>query len=75
MARAREEGVVAAQEEEKNRGLIKKVWMGDEGEDWREKRLEEERKALQEGKGYYGLIVDQIAEVFGRKEKNDGRAC
>lgn len=38
--------------------------MGQEEEGWMEKRLREEQKALEEGKGYSGLIMDQIWEVW-----------
>ncbi|KKA27834.1 hypothetical protein TD95_003902 [Thielaviopsis punctulata] len=49
---------------EKERGLFKKLWLGNEGEDWKQKRMEEDRKALEEGKGISGIIMDQISEVF-----------
>lgn len=52
----------------KERGLFKKLWLGDEGEDWKEKRMEEDRKALEEGKGISGIIMDQISEVFSGKD-------
>ena len=47
------------------RGTVRSVWMGSESEGWKEKRLEEHRQALEEGKGLGGIIMDQIAEVFG----------
>jgi hypothetical protein len=46
--------------------LFERFWMGKEREGWKEKRLEEERKALESGTGYGGLIVDQVKEVFGK---------
>ncbi|KAK3902602.1 hypothetical protein C8A05DRAFT_33677 [Staphylotrichum tortipilum] len=57
------------------RGLWERVWMGEEREGWREKRMEEEKRALEEGKGYGDLIVEQIAEVWkGREgEKGEGK--
>ncbi|CCC11298.1 unnamed protein product [Sordaria macrospora k-hell] len=65
-------------EQEKNGGVLTKIWMGDEKEGWKEKRLEEEKKALESGKGYGSLIMDQIWEVWnqegkdGKKKKKDG---
>lgn len=59
--------------EMENRGLLEKVWMGEETEGWKERRLKEEREALQEGKGYGSLIVEQIWEVWnwGKKKEED----
>ncbi|KAM7195290.1 hypothetical protein V8F33_006798, partial [Rhypophila sp. PSN 637] len=51
---------------EEKKGVLTKVWMGDEKEDWKEKRLEEERKALEAGKGYSDLIVEQIWDVWNQ---------
>lgn len=50
--------------EKKERGIIEKVWMGGEGDDWKAKRDQREREALEEGRGYGGLIIDQIWEVW-----------
>lgn len=44
--------------------MAQKIWMGDEGPGWRERRAREDRKALEEG-GYAGLIGERIVEVFG----------
>ena len=52
------------QKEKEDRGLLEKVWMGSEGEDWKEKRDQREKEALEEGKGYGGMIMDQIWEVW-----------
>ena len=51
----------------------KKLWMGEEGEGWKEKRMREEREAMEEGKGYGGMIMDQIWEVWnwGKTEDDD----
>lgn len=60
---------------EEKRGVLTKVWMGDEKDGWKEKRLDEERKALESGKGYSDLIVEQIWDVWnqtwrgGKKEE------
>lgn len=53
-----------AEKERRERGLLKKVWMGDEGDDWKAKRDQREREALEDGRGYGGLIIDQIYEVW-----------
>jgi len=50
------------------RGFWERVWMGNEEEGWKEKRLEEERKALESGKGYGDLIIEQVKEVFGKRD-------
>lgn len=55
--------------------LIGKIWMGDASPDWKEKREQKEREALQEGGGgYWGLITDQIAEVWNGGKKDEGNA-
>ena len=50
--------------ERRERGIIEKVWLGGEGPDWKAKRDQKEREALEEGRGYGGLIMDQIWEVW-----------
>jgi hypothetical protein len=57
---------VKAQEEKarQEQGLLKKIWMGDETEDWKAKRDAREKEALEDGRGYGGLITDQIWEVW-----------
>ena len=50
--------------EKKERGLIGKLWLGGEGKDWKTKRDQREKEALEEGRGYGGLIMDQIWEVW-----------
>ena len=60
LARKKEEDRV----KEKERGLVEKIWMGSEGNDWKAKRAQREKEALAEGKGYGGLIMDQIWEVW-----------
>ncbi|KAK4103817.1 hypothetical protein N658DRAFT_465460 [Parathielavia hyrcaniae] len=54
-------------------GGLERWWMGGETEGWKERRLEEERRALESGKGYGGLIVDQIKEVWSGEGKKGGR--
>lgn len=59
------EGVGQGQESEGGvAALSKKLWMGSESEGWKERRVREEREALEEGRGYAGLILDQIWEVW-----------
>ncbi|KAL2148832.1 hypothetical protein VTH82DRAFT_1979 [Thermothelomyces myriococcoides] len=54
-------------------GLWERLWMGGEEEGWKEKRLEEERKAIESGKGYGDLIVEQVMEVWkGKSSPADG---
>jgi hypothetical protein len=52
------------EDERKERGVLEKVWLGGEGDDWKAKRDKREREALEEGRGYGGLIMDQIWEVW-----------
>lgn len=44
----------------------KDIWMGGEKEDWKQKRLAEEQRKLDEGEGYWGMIVDQVWEVWNQ---------
>ncbi|KAL9023772.1 MAG: hypothetical protein Q9196_006983, partial [Gyalolechia fulgens] len=46
-------------------GLARKLWYGSETEGWKERRIREEREALEEGKGYGGLIGDAVRDVLG----------
>lgn len=52
------------QEKNKTAGMVKDIWMGGESEDWQEKRAEEHRKSMEEGKGLSGIIFEQIADVW-----------
>lgn len=60
------------------KGLIHKIWLGDEKAGWQKRRLEREREELENGKGYGDLIMEQVREVFpgfgggrGRGEEGD----
>lgn len=54
-------------------GLARALWLGQEGDGWKERRVQEEREKLAEGRGYGGLIVDQIWEVWnGGGKKGEG---
>jgi hypothetical protein len=68
----REKGRQGLQGQEE-KGILGKLWMGDEKEGWKERRLEEEKKALEEGKGYTDMIFEQIWEVWNwdKKKKNN----
>lgn len=59
------------QEGAEEKGVLSKIWMGDEKEGWRERRLEEEKKALEEGKTYTDMIFEQIWDVWNW-DKNKG---
>lgn len=64
------EGVIEELEREReNRGLVKRIWYGGEGEDWKEKRDQREKEALENGDGYGGLIMGQIKEVFNFEKR------
>jgi uncharacterized protein YdaU (DUF1376 family) len=55
------------------KGILGRIWMGDQPDDWKEKRMEEERKALEEGKGYMEMIFEQVWDVWNwdKKKGND----
>ncbi|KAK8065611.1 hypothetical protein PG997_012358 [Apiospora hydei] len=56
--------------ERERRGTLESIWMGEEDADWREKRDQKEKEALQDGGvGYWGLITEQLSEVWGHGEK------
>lgn len=58
---------------EEEKSVLGKLWMGDEKEGWKERRLEEERKAIEEGKGYMDMIFEQVWEVWNwDKKKGSG---
>ncbi|KAK3359803.1 hypothetical protein B0T25DRAFT_601078 [Lasiosphaeria hispida] len=54
------------------RGVIGRLWLGDEEEGWQKRRLEKEKEALESGKSYWDLIVEQMAEVWGSKKEDEG---
>ena len=65
------EKLKARQSQEK--GVVDRVWMGGESAGWKERRLREEQKAIEEGKGYSDLIMDHIWDVWnwGRKTEEE----
>jgi hypothetical protein len=60
--------------EQSERGLVGNIWMGGEREGWRKRRLQEEREALESGKGYGSLIMDYIRDAWhqGLKGRENG---
>ncbi|KAI2621672.1 hypothetical protein GGR54DRAFT_639005 [Hypoxylon sp. NC1633] len=65
-------GEGAEGDKEKDRSLLEWVWMGDSSDDWKEKRDRREKEALSEGGGgYWGLITDQLSEVWNQGKKKD----
>lgn len=85
--RAKEMQKILQEEREKSRrtlerkegqekGILGKLWMGDEEEGWKERRLEEEKKAIEEGKSYGDMIFEQIWEVWNwdKKKGKDGES-
>ncbi|TID18327.1 gb [Venturia nashicola] len=68
----RERGIEGSDKKTGTLGVVDKIWMGDQGDDWQAKRAERERKVLQNGEGYGTLIMDQIKEVWtGKKREED----
>lgn len=58
--------------EKKEMGWLQRLWLGDADPDWKEKRDQKEREALQEGGvGYWGLITEQISEVWNGEKKEE----
>jgi len=53
-------------------GALRKIWMGDEQEGWKERRIEEEKKAFEEGKTYTDIILGQISDVVNWDKKKGG---
>ncbi|KAG6356964.1 hypothetical protein INS49_014839 [Diaporthe citri] len=55
-----------------SRGIVSRLWMGGEKEDWREERARKEKETLENGEGYGTLIMDQVKEVFSGSKKGAG---
>lgn len=66
----REREAAGKKTNEKDSNVIKDIWMGGEGENWREKRAAEHQQAFDEGKGLSDLIFEQVAEVWRGSPKN-----
>ncbi|KAH7132646.1 hypothetical protein B0J11DRAFT_522197 [Dendryphion nanum] len=71
---ALKEGNASLGSKGENKGILHRLWMGDEKEGWRERRMEEERKAVEEGKSLTDIILEQIWEVWNwdKKKRGDG---
>ncbi|KAF1927582.1 uncharacterized protein M421DRAFT_421424 [Didymella exigua CBS 183.55] len=71
---AREEERRKLGTKEQGEGVLTKIWMGGESEGWKERRLEEEKKAIEEGKSFSDMIFEQIWDVWNwdKKGKGDG---
>ncbi|ORY09974.1 hypothetical protein BCR34DRAFT_358841 [Clohesyomyces aquaticus] len=54
------------------RGILQRIWMGDEKDGWKERRLQEEKEKLERGETYTGMIMDQIWEVWNWDKKKGG---
>lgn len=58
--------------------VVKDIWMGGEGEDWKKKRAEEHQKAFEEGKGMSDIIMEQVSDVWrgnwGKSSKADSES-
>ena len=57
------------QSAEEDKGVLKKIWMGGETEGWKERRLQEEKKAIEEGKSFSDMIYEQIWDVWNWDKK------
>jgi hypothetical protein len=58
--------------ENDDKGVLKKIWMGGESEGWKERRLEEEKRAIEEGKSFSDMIFEQIWDVWNWDKKGKG---
>jgi len=58
--------------EKEEKGILGRLWMGGEEEGWKERRLEEERRALEDGKGYLDMIFEQVWDVWNWDKKKKG---
>jgi hypothetical protein len=63
--------VEAPKKEEEKRGVLESVWMGGEGSDWKEKRDQKEREAMERGDGVGTLIQVYFADAFGLKKDGE----
>ena len=59
----REQREAEGKQQQQQQGVLERVWMGGEKEGWKERRLREEKEALEKGEGYGDLIAKQIWEV------------
>ena len=70
---AKTEGEDEAEEEAAGvKGMLKKLWMGDETDGWQARRMQEEREKLAAGETYLDLIMDYIWEIWEKKKVREG---
>jgi len=67
----REQGIAGSEKEGKR--VWEKVWMGDETEGWRERRVEEEKQVFEKGEGYGSLIARHFRDVFWSGKESGAR--
>ncbi|KAI5304310.1 hypothetical protein KEM56_006642 [Ascosphaera pollenicola] len=56
---------------EQSKGTLERIWMGGESEDWKRRRMAEEAKALEQGKGYWDLITDYFKDAWHWNETRE----
>jgi len=66
----REQGIKGA-EKVSSKGGLQGIWMGDEKEGWKERRVKEEREALEKGESYGHLIAKHFKDALGFENKKD----
>ena len=75
--RRKKQDEASAKGEQEKRGLMKRLWLGEESDDWKEERMRKEREAAAEDKGFGYLIMEHFREVFSggnkEKEKEEGK--
>ena len=59
--------------EKEGKRAWEKVWMGEETEGWRERRVEEEKQAFERGDGYGSLIARHFRDVFSSRKESEAR--
>ncbi|KAF2140785.1 uncharacterized protein K452DRAFT_288867 [Aplosporella prunicola CBS 121167] len=69
-AKEEREALLRADGSNSERNALQRAWMGGETEGWKERRLKEEREAIEEGRGYGSLIMEQIWEVWNGGKAN-----
>ncbi|KAI9859296.1 MAG: hypothetical protein M1824_003810 [Vezdaea acicularis] len=56
-----------------DRGVLDKLWMGNEKEGWKERRIREEKERLARGDGYGSMIMSYVRDVWkGEKDGSTG---
>jgi hypothetical protein len=55
---------------EAKRGWVESLWMGNEKEGWRERRKDEDRKALESGTSIGEMMMEQISDAWNQLRGN-----